>query len=128
MTAAHVKIACLIGARTVSPRNRILLMTIAVMANPRGQWETCYDEIEDLTGYKRSSVGGALLELEALGLLKRRTRKMGRGRSDRSVIQLSFVEYRNLWGDWEDKEIRRRRWKRLMGKPMAPWRDKPGLR
>lgn len=124
MAAKHLVVAHVIGARTVTPRNRIVLMTIAHQADAKGVLKTTNAELEDFNGYKKSSIILALKELEDLRLISRSAHRVGAGGRDWTEITLRFDEYRNRWGEWETQEMARRRLARSFGwKP--EWLSRP---
>ena len=125
MAAKHLVEANLIGARTVTPRNRIVLLSIAHQADAKGVAKTTNAELEDFNGYKKSSIIQALRQLEDLGLISRKAHRVGAKGSDWTEITLRFDEYRDRWGPWETQEMARRRFKRLSGRQPPEWLSRP---
>ena len=125
MAAKHLVEANLIGARTVSPRNRIVLLSIAHQADAKGVLRTTNAELEDFNGYKKSSIIQALGQLEDLGLIGRRIHKAGAGARDWTEITLRFDEYRSRWGPWETQEMALRRHARRVGRKPREWLSRP---
>ena len=125
MAGKHLVEANLIGARTVSPRNRIVLLSIAHQADARGLLKTTNAELEDFNGYKKSSIIQALRQLEDLGLIGRQIHRAGARASDWTEITLRFDEYRKRWGPWETQEMARRRFARRVGRKPPEWLSRP---
>jgi DNA-binding HxlR family transcriptional regulator len=125
MAAKHLVEANLIGARTVTPRNRIVLLSIAHQADANGVAKTTNAELEDFNGYKKSSIIQALRQLEDLGLISRTVHRAGARASDWTEISLRFEEYRKRWGHWETQEMARRRSARRSGREPPAWLSRP---
>lgn len=125
MAGKHLVEANLIGARTVSPRNRIVLLSIAHQADARGLLKTTNAELEDFNGYKKSSIIQALRQLEDLGLISRKVHRAGAKARDWTEISLRFDEYRKRWGPWETQEMAGRRFARRVGRKPPEWLSHP---
>ena len=93
MTVEHAQRAYDLAALSLAAREFKVLICLCFEADEQGQLELVSAKWASGIGYKPSAAKAALASLQQKGLIERRARKLGRGKSDFTVITLSLEGY-----------------------------------
>lgn len=93
MTVEHAQRAYELAALSLAAPEFKVLICLCFQADEQGQLELVSAKWASGIGYKPSAAKAVLASLQQKGLIERRARKLGRGKSDFTVITLSLEGY-----------------------------------